>query len=218
MRSLDEIGLEHGTDKASFLNGTPVHDYLRVYEEMFGHLRERPCRILEIGVRSGASLMVWEEAFPLAHIVGVDCRPEKYEAKCQRAIRKNCNAADVRSLSRIAQKHGPFDLVIDDSAHNPVTAQAIIDAVFVNYIVPGGHLVVEDLNSGQPLLEAGESTAFSKWAFQFANHTNLQGRMHYSGRTSWPGPVTQFEDALESVTYRAGLMILKRSNRCTTPK
>ena len=58
--SLDEIGIETGTDKSSM-----HHGYLDFYEMFFETLRDKPVRILEIGVLGGASVMMWEEILPL---------------------------------------------------------------------------------------------------------------------------------------------------------
>ena len=49
-RTLNEIGLETGTDKAS-----TIHDYLGVYERNLGHLRDREFLLVEIGVHQGAA-------------------------------------------------------------------------------------------------------------------------------------------------------------------
>ena len=68
-RSLNDIGLETGTDKSS-----RAHDYLGYYENALRGL-SRIDRILEIGVHEGASLRMWRDFLPRARIVGLDLLP-----------------------------------------------------------------------------------------------------------------------------------------------
>ena len=93
--TLDEIGLKHGTDKAS-----PHHNYLNFYETFMAPLREQPVCLLEIGVYKGASLATWREYFPYARIVGVDIQPS---AKQFEAERVRVELADQSNLEHLAQ-------------------------------------------------------------------------------------------------------------------
>ena len=47
--TLHELGIKHGTDKVD-------HNYLKVYVELFSHIRDSEIRLLEIGVYKGASI------------------------------------------------------------------------------------------------------------------------------------------------------------------
>ena len=73
-RTLDQIGLHHGTDKASAGYG-----YLDVYAERLP--RGRDLALLEVGVFRGASLRTWVDWLgPDARVVGwtvgrVGCTP-----------------------------------------------------------------------------------------------------------------------------------------------
>ncbi|MGE0223549.1 MAG: hypothetical protein AB7S57_09830, partial [Acetobacteraceae bacterium] len=49
--------------------------YLWEYERILALLRDEPVRILELGVSSGASLLLWRDYLPRAVIVGVDIDP-----------------------------------------------------------------------------------------------------------------------------------------------
>jgi hypothetical protein len=66
--TLDELGRKFGTDKSS-----QAHNYLAVYEQFLAPYRANAdLGVLEIGVRDGPSVRVWQEYFPAAQIVGVD--------------------------------------------------------------------------------------------------------------------------------------------------
>ena len=72
-RSLREIAIDMQTDKEA------SHFYSAPYDHHFGHLRNRPIKVLEIGIggyadpsEGGASLRMWQEYFPQAEITGLD--------------------------------------------------------------------------------------------------------------------------------------------------
>ena len=71
MKTLNEIGLEHKTDKS-----TMTHCYLDIYESYLGKWRDKEFTLLEIGVAAGNSLRMWREYFTKAHIYGIDINPD----------------------------------------------------------------------------------------------------------------------------------------------
>lgn len=110
--TLDAIGLKHGTDKSS-----KFHDYLSFYELFFRDLRHEKIKILEIGVLGGASLKTWEEYFPSADVVGVDIVPASKNYEEGRVVIELADQSNVEHLTRLAIKHGPFDIIIEDGSH-----------------------------------------------------------------------------------------------------
>lgn len=71
MRTLDEIMIEYGADKAS-KHPVGAHNYAVHYDRYFTPLREEEIKVLEIGVGSGPSIQAWLEYFPRAQVFGVD--------------------------------------------------------------------------------------------------------------------------------------------------
>ena len=65
-QTLAEIGLQFDTDK------TRSPGYIENYECHFGHLREMPVRLLELGVYHGGSLLMWQKYFSKGLVVGLD--------------------------------------------------------------------------------------------------------------------------------------------------
>src|SRR5258707_12788916 len=67
--SLPDIALRDGSDKAW------CHHYTHRYAPLFQPIRAQPIRLLELGVKDGASLRMWREYFPHASIFGDDIIP-----------------------------------------------------------------------------------------------------------------------------------------------
>ena len=92
--------------------------YLEVYEWCFAPHRNRPCRILEIGVQNGGSLQLYQKYFPLAEkIIGVDIDPKCRSVESGNIIIEIGSQADRAFLADISDAHGPFDIDIDDGSH-----------------------------------------------------------------------------------------------------
>ncbi len=114
--NLDELAIKHGTDKSS-----KCHNYTAVYENMFGAIRneprDKPLKILEIGIATGASLRMWLEYFPNAEVHGIDISVEDMQgppAIYDKVTLHIGNQADKDFLDRIGID---FDIVIDDGSH-----------------------------------------------------------------------------------------------------
>ena len=146
--SLDRIGLNHGTDKASY-----HHDYLSFYERFFAARRGDAIKLLEIGVFNGASLAVWEEYFPNAQIVGADINPLTRRFQRPRVAVEIIDQSNLDDLAYLAAKHGPFDIVIEDGSHLWGHQIASLRALFP-FVRPGGLYVVEDLQTNYGAMEA----------------------------------------------------------------
>lgn len=143
-RTLDEIGRQYGTDKSSL-----GHGYLASYERFFAELRERPLKILEVGVYGGASLATWAEYFPRATIVGVDIDPESVSFERERVRIELADQSNLEELTRIAVRHGPFDVILEDGSHRWEHQITSLRTLFP-FLVPGGLYIAEDLHVNFP--------------------------------------------------------------------
>lgn len=132
MITLHELGMKHGTDKATF------HGFLDFYEQ---HLpgRDFTGRLLEIGVMDGASLRMWSEYYPAAEIFGVD--NERWPDVDVQVYR--IDATDTRRLQQL----GDFDVIIDDASHMTADQQVTFFWLYFNQLNPGGVYVLEDLHT-----------------------------------------------------------------------
>src|SRR5581483_7364052 len=136
---LDALGISEGTDKGSI-----AMDYLRHYERILGHLREKPITLLEIGVARGASVRMWQGYFSVASIVGVDINGGAREYATERCVIEIGSQGDPDFLQTLAAKYKP-DVIIDDGSH-----QADHILMTFKHLYPvlssGGIYIVEDVH------------------------------------------------------------------------
>lgn len=147
MPNLHDLAVRYGCDKLH------SHSYIPFYEKLFAGREVK--RLLEIGIGfkdlmlpfvpfyvHGASLRMWKEYFPSAHIWGCDIRedvlfqePSIYTLQIDQGKRE-----DLEKLVRL----GPWDVVIDDGSHQ--TEHQILTAeVLLPSVRSGGVYVVEDV-------------------------------------------------------------------------
>jgi len=176
---LTRLAIKHGTDKWG------LHFYTPVYHGLFAHLRERPVRLLEIGIggsyyRSvgGASLAMWAEYFPNGRIVGIDIE-EKRLASVPRVTLLKGSQADTEFLVRTSAQYGPFDIVIDDGSHVPSDVVTSFLALFTR-MAGGGWYVIEDVQTcfwprfGGSLIDGGATMALVRSLLEDLNHAEIK--------------------------------------------
>ncbi|MCU9846394.1 hypothetical protein OEZ60_00045 [Defluviimonas sp. WL0024] len=146
MDDLSRFAVRHGTDKFG------LHHYTPVYHRLFGHLRNRPVRLLEIGVggfqdedRGGHSLAMWRDYFPNGEITSLDIHKKTIDLGPRVKIFQG-SQIDEAFLREIQDERGPFDIIIDDGSHRN-------DHVLESYrilwtgLTPGGYYAIEDLQT-----------------------------------------------------------------------
>lgn len=123
-----------------------IHGYLRLYDVHLAHLRDSAEAVLELGVKKGASLSLWRDAFPNARIYGVD-----KDISQARIARRRRNTTLLEGLQEDEQflresvvPNGKFDLIIDDAGHRGTQQQASFRILW-DALASGGFYVIEDL-------------------------------------------------------------------------
>ncbi len=121
-------------------------NYYAEYDFMFANYKDKPIRLLEIGVQGGGSLYTWKEFFPQAKITGIDidelCR--KYEGDSIKIyIGSQENSIFLKSVE---SKEGPFDIVIDDGGHT-MNQQITTFNILFPLLKEGGIYAIEDLHT-----------------------------------------------------------------------
>lgn len=140
MRKLDTIAKSIGTDKSS-----EIHNYCEKYEKWLPFNRLEPITLLEIGVLNGQSLLTWREYYPNAVIVGIDIEPncKQYESVDKKIFVEIGSQDDPEFLKKVAEKWGPFDMVLDDGSH--INRHVITSFnCLIDHVKPEGTYAIED--------------------------------------------------------------------------
>lgn len=143
---LGKASLAYGSDKwASF------HWYTAHYEREFARYRDEPVRVLEIGIGGyqgqlgGGSLRMWKKYFHRGTIYGLDLF-DKSALNQQRLTALTADQGDPVALAAIAERYGPFDIVIDDGSHENPHVLTSFAALFP-HLRSGGLYVIEDMHT-----------------------------------------------------------------------
>ncbi len=143
---LSELAIRHGTDKFG------LHDYTPRYHALFAHLRDRPLRLLEIGVggyqdadRGGQSLAMWRDYFPQGQITGIDIQTKALDLGERVAVLRG-SQIDPDFLTEVVAARGPFDIIVDDGSHRNEHVVESYGLLFPT-LAPGGIYVAEDVQT-----------------------------------------------------------------------
>ena len=137
MESLAQIGKKYPTSK----NRT---GFIPIYESYFDRLREKEINILEIGVDKGDSLRLWRDYFTKAKICGLDIVKKDFSIN---NVEIFCgDQSDHNFLSKIVEKYGKFDIIIDDGSHVSKHIISSFNYLF-DYLSENGLYIIEDLQT-----------------------------------------------------------------------
>ncbi|MHB8247248.1 MAG: class I SAM-dependent methyltransferase [Acidimicrobiales bacterium] len=88
---------------------------------------------------------MWRSYFPNAVIYGLDVE-EKHLHSEPRIVVLQGDQADKPFLKKLTERHGPFDLIVDDGSHLGTHQRASFEALFLG-VRPGGIYAIEDLET-----------------------------------------------------------------------
>jgi len=116
---LEPIAAKYGADK------TGAHFYTQHYHRHFNEIRDKPIRLLEIGIggyedpnRGGNSLRMWRDYFPKGIISGLDISPKRGIAEDRIKVYQGSQADPVTIANILNDTEGrEFDIIVDDGSH-----------------------------------------------------------------------------------------------------
>jgi hypothetical protein len=182
--------------------------YFPIYTRHFSPYRGRPVRILEIGIYRGGSLDMWRWFFgPQVTLVGIDIDPDAKAAADPRHVVEIGDQTDADFLRRVAEEHGPFDIVIDDGGHE-MDQQIITAQTLFPLLADGGVFLVEDCHTSYwESYQGGRGRpgTFMEWAKQRLDDVN---GFHQ------PGPVDPvWTGQLDAVHVYDSVVVLDKRTR-----
>jgi hypothetical protein len=146
MHKLTQIANKHQTDK-----GLPGHGYSEVYPK---YVPSDPKKILEIGVRHGCSLRMWNEFYPnIESIYGIDFCVEITLDQLKRIQSENnkyklfhADQSNREHLQTVVKHIGAeqLDFILDDGSHC-TDHQQISLASLLPLVKSKGLYIIEDL-------------------------------------------------------------------------
>jgi hypothetical protein len=152
--------------------------YLPIYESTLTAYRDRPIKMLEIGVCRGGSLAMWRRYLhPETVIVGIDIDPEtkQYDDPANQVRVRIGGQQDVDFLRDIAEEFGPFDVILDDGSHISSHMIGTFQYLFPNALADGGAYLVEDIHANYWRQFRDTTTTFA----DFTKHLTDAMHAHY---------------------------------------
>lgn len=182
--SLTTLGTRYGTDKAPVLT--------EHYTQYVAPLRNRPIRLLEVGVFFGASLKMWHSYFPTGTIYGIDtfeghqgngsqfANADAFlrEAKAYpRMVVTKCDQSSRDDLEQFAATiDEPFDIILDDGSHLMKDQQQTLGVLWP-YLRPGGLYFMEDYASSYDIRYPDVKSDFSNTTATMMQRFQTTGRI-----------------------------------------
>ena len=127
-----------GSDKGT------SHSYIEVYESLLSKYVGKSAMLLEIGVASGASLLMWEEYLENGTIHGIDIVQKPKLLFGHESIKYY--TMNIRNRVRVESEFGLsyFNVIIDDGSHY-ISDQIFAINILWKSLKPGGIYIVEDI-------------------------------------------------------------------------
>lgn len=143
MGKLTDLANKYGTDKGTSADG--AHGYTKVYEKL---LPKKINKMAEIGVLSGASLLMWKNYYPKAEIHALDWFKDPRSVTPDWCVENGFTPHEINvKHSVVFGQLDQFDLVIEDSSHNSQDQVKIFAEFFIYNLAHGGLYVCEDAES-----------------------------------------------------------------------
>jgi hypothetical protein len=212
MKTLNELGLERGTDKAS-----NAHNYLSRYEPFLAPYRNKNIKLLEIGIDKGNSLKMWADYFYNAELIlGSDIEDRSYlqTDKIKTVISDQSSPHD---LDLLGAKYGPFDIIGDDGSHN-ADHQLLSFSILFPFVKPNGLYIIEDTLCSYDKERWGAKGDIHDLFRRFVGDVNLNGQISnyeinsdkYVQVFKYMDNLTYCEKHIEMFTVGMGFCIIKK--------
>lgn len=144
------LGVNSPSDKSPLnMDNRYRHAYTPIYSLLFTQMKNRPIDVAEIGIADGCGLKIFREFFTEARLFGFEFNRDSIERVTRLGMEKTqlsfVNVADEDCITRaFEESQTRFDLIIDDSTHQP-SHQINVIRRCVPFLKPGGILIIEDI-------------------------------------------------------------------------
>uniref|UniRef100_A0A6C0BI04 Methyltransferase domain-containing protein n=1 Tax=viral metagenome TaxID=1070528 RepID=A0A6C0BI04_9ZZZZ len=151
-------GANNNTDKSPFAMNSVCCQHRKgftgVYSLLFSRFMDVPINFAEIGIETGASLLMWRECFPKANLFGFEFYKNKIDncknLNIENIVYNEINVTNEDSINNAFKNTNVlFDIIVDDSLHENDSHNLKI-ANLGKYMKKGGILIIEDLDRSEP--------------------------------------------------------------------
>ena len=146
MEEVEGIGFSDKGDR----HPTHKHFYIDVYDGMFSGWKDEPVQLMELGIASGASLLMWSQYFTKGHITGLDIfepvRREYLETLPNVGMIFG-DAYNDDNVKYLVENLNKQDIFIEDGAHD-IDNQITALLKYNKLVRPGGYYICEDMYIG----------------------------------------------------------------------
>lgn len=130
--------------------GNIIHkwvDYFEIYHKFLNKFRNKPIKLLEIGVQNGGDIQMWKKYFgPQLEIVGIDIDPACKNLETNNVEIWIGDQADPAFLEELKADHSEFDIIIDDGGHTMQQQITTFEHLFPT-LKDGGIFICEDTHT-----------------------------------------------------------------------
>ena len=199
------------------------HHYFDIYTRYFERFRNRPIRMLEIGVFRGGSLRMWKEYFhPDSTIVGIDIDKscQAHEIAERNVYVRIGSQADPDFLDAVNGEFGPFDIILDDGSHKTHHQILSFGALFRSALKEDGCYMVEDVHTNYWIKHVDSPETFIDLSKQMVDmlHEPYFGRKETEFRHGHPDAVREMDLSylsanLGGISFHDSIVVFEKKQR-----
>lgn len=143
MEDVEGIGLSDKGDR----HPSHKHFYIDAYDNLFSAWKDEPIQLMELGIASGASLLLWSQYFTKGIVTGLDVVEPVRKEYLQSLPNTNMifgDAYDNDNAKYLVENLPKQDVFIEDGAHD-IDNQISALMKYHSLVKPGGYYICEDL-------------------------------------------------------------------------
>jgi len=180
--------------------------YFDIYERHFDRFRDKPIKMLEIGVFGGGSLRMWRDYFaPGSTIVGIDINPDCKAHEAENIDIHIGSQDDPEFLTKIADQYGAFNIILDDGSHVNKHVIASFETLY-HRTTPDGVYMIEDMHTsywskwGGGLRKPGTFIEYAKDKIDELNATHVRSGLD----------VNTFTQSTDSIAFYDSIVVFEK--------
>lgn len=146
MEDVEGIGLSDKGDR----HPSHKHFYIDAYDSLFSAWKNEPVQLMELGIASGASLLMWSQYFTKGIVTGLDIVEPVRKEYLQSLPNANMifgDAYDNDNAKYLVENLPKQDVFIEDGAHD-VENQITALLKYNKLVRSGGYYICEDMYIG----------------------------------------------------------------------